>query len=135
MPDEMPGEKKREKYPWEKDDDDDDHISITESSYREVTAMGLGADIFGGGEGKIEVVPDIEAREMTVICMVGKGGRYFKDDVQGRCDRCGIEVFHRPHVPTSAILVCTFCYQKEAAEKGKPDIFEQLRQASRKKKP
>ncbi len=119
---------RQKKNPW--DSDDDDSISITESSYREVQALGIGPDLFVGGK-KVEVVPDIEAREMTVICMVGKGGRYFKDDVQGKCDRCAIEIFHRPHVPLGAILICTFCYQKQATEKGQPNLLNQLRSQPR----
>ncbi len=97
------------------DDDDDDRLYMTESTSRELRELGVEVPAYL----KVTEVPDIEAREMTVLCLPGKGGRYFPDDVEDVCDRCKGPIHHRPHVPIGAIFVCTLCYLTEMAKKGK----------------
>lgn len=105
--------------------DDEHKLMMTESTRQDLLRLGLGPD-FEVGDEKIEVVPDIEAREMTVICEVGEKSRWFADDVVAKCDRCGVTVHHRPHVPMGAIIVCMFCYRKELAEKGLEDPLRKM---------
>ena len=102
-------------------EDDDNEILMTESTRRDLERFGLKKELLVDGK-PIRVVADADAREMTVICMVGAKGEYFDDDKVGKCDRCGVVVHHRPHVPMGAILVCTFCYKKDVIEKGLPDL-------------
>jgi hypothetical protein len=106
-------------------DDDDDSIAMTESTRRDLERFGITRDLFVAGK-KVEVVKDVDAREMTVICLPGNKSDYFEDDVVAECERCGIQVHHRPHVPVGAIIICTFCYKEDVIKKGLPDL-EQLR--------
>ena len=108
------------------DDDDDDKLMMTESTRREVEAMGVKFPIVAGGE-LIEVVPDIEAREMVVVCLPADGPKYFDDDVIAKCDRCKVAIRHRPHVPLGAITVCTVCFMSERMQKGKSGYEELFR--------
>ena len=94
---------------------------MTESTRKDLERFGLKSDLVIGGK-KIRVIADTDAREMTVICNVGPRGEYFDDDVTAKCDRCGVQIHHRPHVPLGAIFICTFCYKKDVIEKGLPDL-------------
>ena len=101
--------------------DDDDTISMTESTRRDLERLGITGDLFAG-ERKIDVIPDADAREMTVICLPGEKSDYFDDDVLAVCERCGMQVHHRPHVPIGAIIICAYCYKKDVVTKGYPDL-------------
>jgi hypothetical protein len=106
---------------------DDDKPMMTESTKRELEAMGIKGPFFLNGK-EVEVVPDGEAREMLVICMTSDSPRYFKDDVEGTCADCGVAIHHRPHIPFGAITICQFCYLKRSVEdktsEGIPDVFK-----------
>ncbi len=103
------------------EDEEEHEILMTESTRKDLERFGIHRELEAGGK-KIRVVKDVDATEMTVICMVGAKGEYFDDDKVGKCDRCGVQVHHRPHVPIGAILVCLFCYKKDVIEKGLPDL-------------
>lgn len=92
------------------EDEEDDEPSMTESTLREVEAMGLKGPFFLGGK-QVKVVPDADAREMTIICLPWGISHHFADDVKGTCSRCGTAVHHRPHIPLGSILVCSNCYK------------------------
>lgn len=108
------------------DGDDDDRLMMTESTRREIAAMGLSVPRAADGK-LIEVVPDQDAREMLVICLRADGPSYFNDDVIAECDRCHMPVRHRPHVPLGAIPICTTCFSVERAQQGKPGFDDLLK--------
>ncbi len=107
-------------------DDDDDHLMMTESTRREIAAMGIKVPRAADGR-LIEVVPDQDAREMLIICLRADGPTYFNDDVIADCDRCHLPVRHRPHVPLGAIPICTVCFSVERAQQGKPGFDDLLK--------
>ncbi len=112
--------------PPDSSESDADRLTMTESTRREIAAMGLDVPRTADGE-LIEVVPDEDAREMLIVCLRADGPSYFDDDVIGECDRCHMAVRHRPHVPLGVIPICMICFAAERAQQGKPGIEDLLR--------
>jgi hypothetical protein len=47
--------------------------------------------------------------KIILVCKRIGEERYFADDVEDVCARCGRGVFHRPHTPPGAEVVCMPC--------------------------
>lgn len=58
----------------------------------------------------VKVVSDAEAEQCDmVVCMPNGGPRYFDDDIDTVCAKCGTPIHHRPHVPKTPPKVCIDC--------------------------
>ena len=108
---------------------DEDELQMTESTRKEIEALGLMGPVYYRGK-LVKVVPDIEAREMVVVCMPQSVAHIFKDDVNAKCADCEIGIYHRPHLPLGAITICPTCYTVRALKENPnaeiPDFFRGL---------
>lgn len=52
--------------------------------------------------------PKLPARDI-VVCLAGDHSQWFSDDVHTTCAGCGINIYHRPHMPADAIKLCPDC--------------------------
>lgn len=65
----------------------------------------------------IKVVSDDEAEQADfVICCTNDSPRYFDDDIDTVCARCGVGIHHRPHAPKRPKKICLECAARNAEE-------------------
>lgn len=66
------------------------------------------------------VSPEQSELATLVMCMPDTGVRYFSDDVESSCSKCGCAIIHRPTVPTKPPKVCVNCVKEmiEAEKAG-----------------
>lgn len=53
--------------------------------------------------------------QCIIVCIPRSAGNLggFDDNRYAPCDRCGVEIQHRPHVPELSQKVCLDCFVKE----------------------
>lgn len=53
----------------------------------------------------------IKEADSVLICESGES-RYFDDNIIGRCDRCGCQIYYRPYNRNAANKICIECASK-----------------------
>ena len=57
--------------------------------------------------------------EHVLVCNPAHWNTPFDDNVAGKCDRCGINIYHRPYMPKGMTTVCVPCAVAQMHEERK----------------
>ena len=56
---------------------------------------------------------EIEKKGSILVCMPYTGKSLFKDDIKGKCSKCGTAITFRPYNKNADIKLCIKCANKD----------------------